>query len=223
MGRVDKKKKSKPQRVSPLIALILRIGAFCLAFVLLMGFSYLPGVRKNLDFSVRKRVAKVLTLAYPDYQIATVSAKPSSEKDNLLTIGYLQKKEIEAIAAQQSNGAAYLNMKFNQVQLRIRELLVTPILILLLLFLFTPIRLRYKLLSMAIGLAIVYGLILFKIIAILGYSITNTYAPGNISSIQRMIPYFSSPGLVFLMVIIIWMALVLPFLDRKKIENYFTL
>lgn len=221
MGRMDQKKKGKPERLSPLLQLVLRIGLFCLSFVLLIGFTYLPGVRKDLDFSVRKRVAKALTWAYPDYTIETVAANRKLEKDNLLTIGYLQKKEIEALINKQNNGAAYLNVSFNNTQLRIRELIVTPLLLLGLLFLFTPLTIKYKGPGLLVGLLILYGLILFKIIAILGYSITKTYAPENLSLMQKTIPYFSSPGLVFLIVVILWMALILPFLDQKKFEKYF--
>lgn len=221
MGRMDKKKKGKPQRLSPLLKLVLRIGLFCLSFVLLIGFTYLPGVRKDLDFSVRKRVAKVLSWAYPDYQIETIRPDRKLEEDNLLTVGYLQKKEIEAVVNSQNNGAAYMKLSFNNLQLRIRELIVTPLLLLLLLFLFTPIKLKYKGPGLLLGLLVLYGLILFKVIAILGYSITQAYAPENLSLIQKTVPYFSSPGLVFLIVVILWMALVLPFLDQKKFETYF--
>ncbi|MEM6377982.1 MAG: hypothetical protein AAF705_07200 [Bacteroidota bacterium] len=181
----------------------------------------MPGVRKNLDFSIRNRVAKVLKWSYPDYEIGTVASNRKLEKDNILRVGYLQKKEIQEIASRQSNGAAYMNFKFHNVELRIRELIVTPILIIILLFFFTPIKLKYKAGGLLAGLLVLYGLIMLKIIAIVGYSITNTYAPENISAIQKSIPYFSSPGLVFLIILIIWMALVLPFVDRKAIEKYF--
>lgn len=222
MGRMDKKKKDEPKGLSPLLKLVLRIVLFCLSFVLLIGFTYLPGVRKDLDFSMRNRVAKVLNWAYPDYQIKTVLSNRKLEKDNLLTVGYLQKKEIEAIASSRNTGEAYMSMSFNKIQLRIRELIVTPLLLLLLLFLFTPLKLKFKIPGLFVGLSILYGLILFKIIAILGYSITQEYAPENISVIQKTIPYFSSPGLVFLIVLILWMTLVLPFMDRKRFEKYFS-
>ena len=231
MGRMDQKKKGKskpklktpPKRksLSPLMQLVATISLFCVVFVFLIGLSYLPGVRKNIDFSVRNRVAKVLNWAYPDYEIATIAANRNQEKDNLLTIGYISKREIQEMASRQNTGTGYMNLSFHNTQLRIRELIVTPILLLVLLFFFTPIKLKQKAISGSIGLLVLYGLILFKIIAILGYSITQTYAPENISLIQKSIPYFSSPGLVFLIVLIIWMALVLPFIDKKSFEKYF--
>ena len=113
MGRMDKKKKGKPTKskptnkskpkpkrksLSPLMQLVVNIGLFCLSFMFLIGMTYLPAVQKDLDFSVRKRAAKALTWAFPDYEIGTVASNRNNEIDNLLTVGYLQKKELQEIA-----------------------------------------------------------------------------------------------------------------------------
>lgn len=217
MGRMGKKKKTTKRRLSPIQKAILLILGFSMSFFLLIGFTNLTGPSKALDFAVRKRAKKVLDKAFPAYQVETIAANPKSEADNRLTVGYANKEIIRQSIQQNRVDQAYVNMRFNNFQLRIREFFISPLLILALLFLFTPIAWKIKLPGMLAGLLLLYGLLVLKLRAVMQFEINRVYFPDKEGLLQNIIPYFSSPGLVFLIVLVIWIGIILPFLDLKKL------
>ena len=218
MGK--KKKKNREKRsLSPIQKAIVLILGFCMSFFLLIGFTNLNGPSRALDFTVRKRADKVLDKGFPAYQVETIAANSNSEQDNLLTVGYLSKEVIrQSFQANQVN-KEYVNMRFNNFQLRIREFFISPMLLLCLLFLFTPIGWKKKLPAMAGGLLILYGLLVMKLRVVMRFEINRVYFPDQGGVLQDITPYFSSPGLVFFVIILIWIGLLLPFLDLKKLIN----
>lgn len=214
---MGKKKKKTSRRLSPIQKAIVLILGFCMAYFLLIGFSNLAGPQKELDFAVRKRADKVLDKAFPKYQVETIAANPKAELDNMLTVGYVNKEVIRQSLQQNQVQQGYVNMKFNNFQLRIREFFITPMLLLALLFLFTPIAWKKKLPAMLAGLLVLYGLLTLKLRAVMKFEINRVYFPDKEGFLQMITPYFSSPGLVFLVIVVIWMALILPFVDVKKL------
>lgn len=218
MGK-KKKKNRKKRSLSPIQKAIVLILGFCLSFFLLIGFTNLNGPSQELDFAVRKRAKKVLEKAFPAYQVETIAANPNNEQDNLLTVGYVSKEVIQQRLQQNQVNQEYVNMRFNNFQLRIREFFISPLLLLGLLFLFTPITWKKKLLAMLGGLLLLYGLLVLKLRAVMRFEINRVYFPDQGGVLQDITPYFSSPGLVFFMIILIWVSLLLPFLDLKKLIN----
>lgn len=216
---MGKKKKRSGRSLSLLQKVILLVFGLCLSYFLLIGVSYMPGVRTPLDFAVRNRAKAVLDAAFPNYQMETVSADPKKEKDNILTVGFLSKEQIRQILMENNAQQGYVRMPFINYQLRIREFFITPLILLCLLFLFTPIKWKIKLLGLLGGLLILYGLLSLKLRAIAKFEIVQTYFPEKAGFLQRITPYFSSPGLVFLVILIIWMAIIFPFVDFKKLTK----
>lgn len=217
---MGEKKKKEGRSLSLIQKAILLLSGFCLSYFLLIGFSYLPGVRSELDFAVRKRAKIALDNAFPSYQIETVSADRKSEIDNTLTVGYISKEVIrQVIQERNAQQQAYIQMPFKNFQIRIREFFITPMLLIMLLFLFTPIRWKVKLLGLLGAWAVLYGLLTMKLRAITKFEINRAYFPESNSLLQDLTPFFSSPGLVFLTMIIIWMAIILPFVNFKKLSK----
>lgn len=220
MGRVGKKKKKTNQpRMSPIRKAIFLLIGFCMSFFLLIGFTNLNGPSKVLDFAVRKKARKILKKAFPAYHVETIAANPKSEKDNLLTVGYADKETIRQQLQNNQRGEEYVKMQFRNFQLRIREFFITPLLLLGLLFLFTPISWKIKIPGMLGGLVVLYGLLILKMRAVMSFEINRVYFPEKEGLIMNVTPYLSSPGLVFLVILVIWMGIIIPFLDFKKLLN----
>lgn len=219
MGRMDKKKSKKRRSLSPVTRLILKVLGFCALAFLALGFTLLPGVSKKLDFSVRHRTERLLDAAFPKYEVETVNANPRLEVDNILTIGFIKKTEIEQIAQQRGTQTGYLSLKFNQARFRIRELFILPHIILFSLFIFTPISLLKKGLAWLGSAAVLYGLLALKIMGMFRYEAFTAYARQAPTGWLYIIPYFSSPGLVFFVVILLWLSALILIADRKKLMS----
>ena len=219
MGRMDKKKadKGKSKGLSPLLKLGLKVVIFFTLFLLMLGFTYLPGVDRKLDFSARIRSAKILKYAFPKYEVHTVNASPRLEENNILTVGFLKKTEIAAISQQNGNQQNFMSFTLNQARFRIRELYLIPHLVLFLLCLLSPIPWPKRFFSWVFGAAFIYGLLALKLIGMFRYEITGTYTGIAPTGGLGIIPYLSSPGLVFLLVIIIWMISLVVVLNRKDL------
>ncbi len=222
MGRMDKKK-AAGKGMSPILRIALYLLGIAILYFGILGLTYLPGTVRPLDFAVREATQTVLENAFPNYDIATVAANPRVEKDNLLTIAFLKNEEIKAYIAQnQLQNQQAIQLPFNKMQVRIRELFAMPVILLVLLFLFSPIQwIRKTLLIVGSSFLLIF-LITLKLRGILLYEITNTYAPQNLDGPIRMVPYLSAPGLVFAVVFLLWLIGFLWLGDRKKIETWWS-
>ena len=97
-----------------------------------------------------------------------------------------------------------------------------PFFLLLLFFLFSPLSWKNKGIGFGIGALLLYGLVLLKLRGMLRFEIAQIYETDQVAGWIKMIPFFSSPGLVFLLVILIWLALFLPLLDKKRFNAFFS-
>lgn len=214
---MDKKKAKSNYRLTTIQQIIIRILGFCLAYLLCISLTNWAPVKKDLDFAVRKRAKKVLVPAFSAYQIETIAANPAMEKHNLLTIGYISKEAIRRNLQEQQIHRGSVDMTFYNFQLRIREFFFTPMLILVLGFMFFPISWKPRLGGMFAGLVLLAGLLTLKLRAITRFEIRQIYAPGESDLLQVVTPFFSSPGLVFGFILLLWMVTILPFVNLKKL------
>ena len=214
---MDKKKEKSSYRITTIQQIIIRILGFCLAYLLCISLTNWSLVKNKLDFAVRKRANKVLVPAFSAYQIETIAANPAVEKHILLTIGFLSKEAIRRRLQEQQIHRGGVNMTFYNFQLRIREFFFTPILIFILGFMFFPLAWKPRLVGMLAGLVLLTGLLTLKLRAITRFEIRQIYTPGESDLLQVLTPFFSSPGLVFGFILLLWMVTILPFVNLKKL------
>ncbi len=146
-------------------SIIKFFAVFCLTYLLLISLISIPGILKTHASIFKKSSDAFISILLPQAYIEFRNDLEDNIKPDIIKISYANQNELKhQIGQAKKQGKTELDFKVNNFEVRFQEIWVLPFIFCVTLILVTPIQMKEKLYALIIGVLLVYGVVLLKLL-----------------------------------------------------------